>query len=386
MLYNNIMTCKVCSNSQLNEIFNIELFKYFNMGNLSSINIVSCQKCGFCFNDKITQEDCNNYYENSQNYTHNLYKSLELNHEKYGHLPEILNNLNIQKTDAIIDLTSSDGSLLYYLKNIGYTNLTFCDISIVNLNATEYANKYKLNITDKSDYININKKFKVIFFNHTLEHLADINTIFDNIKLLMDNDSFLYIEVPDIDRIKTNNNPFLELTYEHINFFNAKILNNLCNNHKLTNILNGTLDFKYRLKITINALYGIYKLNDKQPNDILINHDLTTNLMTYINQSKYEMELIYKQIDVSKTYSIVGFGLYALYFLSIYKNLIITNIYDETKVGIINNINIENFNSIKCNDGILILSPSYYDMIYLKLINNNIDKRNIVSLNYSITQ
>ena len=202
----------------------------------------------------------------------------------------------------------------------------------------------------------------------------------------MDNDSFLYIEVPDIDRIKTNNNPFLELTYEHINFFNAKILNNLCNNHKLTNILNGTLDFKYRLKITINALYGIYKLNDKQPNDILINHDLTTNLMTYINQSKYEMELIYKQIDVSKTYSIVGFGLYALYFLSIYKNLIITNIYDETKVGIINNINIENFNSIKCNDGILILSPSYYDMIYLKLINNNIDKRNIVSLNYSITQ
>jgi len=381
------LTCKICNNSQLDVIFNIELLNYLNIQKLSSINIVSCQICGFCFNNKITQEDCNNYYENSQNYTHSLYKSLELNHDKYGHLTELLNKLNIQKSDSIIDLTSSDGSLLYYLQNLGYNNLTYCDISVENLNTTEYANKYKLNITNKTDYININKKFKIIFFNHTLEHLADINSIFDNIKLLMDNDTLLYIEVPDIDRIKTNNNPFLELTYEHINFFNVKILNSLCNNHKLTNILNGTLDFKYRLKLIINALYGVYKLNIEQIGEKVINKNgLTTNLTRYIDQSKYEMELIYKQIDISKTYSIVGFGLYALYFLSTYKNIIINNIYDETKVGVINNINIENFDSIKCNDGILILSPSYYDMIYLKLINNNIDNRNIVCLNYSITQ
>ena len=204
-----LKTCKICNNIQLNPIFNVELFKISNIGNLSSINIVSCQNCGFCFNNKITQEDCNDYYENSQNYTHNLYKTLELNHEKYEHLIELLHNLNIQKTDDIIDLTSSDGSLLYYLKNQGYTNLTYCDISSENLSNTEYANKYKLNIIDRTDYININKKFKVIFFNHTLEHLADINSIFDNIKLLMNSDSFLYIEVPDIDRIKTNLNPFL---------------------------------------------------------------------------------------------------------------------------------------------------------------------------------
>ena len=205
----------------------------------------------------------------------------------------------------------------------------------------------------------------------------------------MNKDTFLYIEVPDIDRIKTNNNPFLELSYEHINFFNINILNNLCNNHKLTNVSNGILDFTYRLKIIVNALYGIYKLNNKNVDDnnkITYTYNLTNNLLKYIDQSKYEMEFIYNQIDIDKTYSIVGFGLYALYFLSQYTSIKVSNIYDETREGIINNIKIETFTDIKCNDGILILSPSYYNMIYSKLINNNIDKNNIIVLNYSITQ
>ena len=49
--------CKFCRSPYLDTIFNIELFKIIDIGNLSHINIVSYQNCGFCFNNKITQDD-----------------------------------------------------------------------------------------------------------------------------------------------------------------------------------------------------------------------------------------------------------------------------------------------------------------------------------------
>ena len=372
--------CKICNNDNLELIYNINLKDISYIYDMGNINIVSCNNCGFCFNNKISQNDCNEYYSKSNNYTNDLYRTQLLQHDRYNHFKNLLKELNINNDDSIIDLTASDGSLLLYLEYLGYNNLTYCDISELNVNNFNYKNKYKLNIIDSNDYNFINKKYKLIILSHTLEHLSDLKNIFENIKILMDEESFLYIEVPDMNRIKCNNNAFLELTHEHINFFNLNSLNNLCNKNNLININSGILDFKYRLNLSINAFYGVYKINNKLINNYIFDDISKINLKKYIKNSEYEMSLIYNKIDNSIVYSLVGVGLYSLYFINIHKDIKINNFYDDVKIGTIQNIPIKKIKEIKDNEKILILTPCYYDKIYENLIKNNINPNNIIKL------
>jgi hypothetical protein len=374
--------CKICqNNTQL--LFNLDLINVSCIYNMKNVNIVSCTNCGFCFNNKISQEDCNEYYSNSNNYTNALYKKPILQHDRYNHFTNLLKELNIKSTDSIIDLTANEGSFLLYLQSLGYDNLTYCDISQENIDNFVCNDKYKLNIVNKSDYLSINKKYKLIVLSHTLEHLSDLKNIFDNIKLLMDEDSLVYIEVPDMNRIKCNNFAYQELTYEHINFFNLTSLNNLCIKNNLSNNISGTLDFIYRFNILIHAFYGVYKLDyNVNNNNIYCDNSVKKNLLEYINNSKIEAYKIYNQIDKSKKYSLVGIGVYATFFLTIFNDISVNKFYDDAKIGSIEGIQIQKITDIKDNENILILTPVCYDIIYENLIKHNINPKNIVSLKY----
>jgi hypothetical protein len=295
----------------------------------------------------------------------------------------MLERLNINSNDSIIDLTASDGSLLSYLQHIGYNNITYCDISQTNIDNCEFNNKYKLNLFEKNDYQNINKKYKFIILSHTLEHISDLQSIFDNIKLLMDDDSLLYIEVPDMNRIKCDKNAFLELSYEHINLFNSTTLNNLCLKNNLINCDLGILEFYYRINILVKAVYGVYKVDNTIINkNITCDTNTQSNLIQYIDDSKKEFENLYNQIDKTKIYSVVGTGSYSTYFLTMYKDIKVNCFYDEVKTGKINDIEVKPFTDINEDENILILTPHYYNHIYNKLIQININPQNIVPLQF----
>ena len=115
--------CKICK-SDTSLLFKLELLSSSFIYNMKNVNIVSCSNCGFCFNNKISQEDCNNYYSNSTNYSHSLYKTQPIQHDRYNYFKDLLPRLNINSNDSIIDLTASDGTLLTYLQHIGYNNNT----------------------------------------------------------------------------------------------------------------------------------------------------------------------------------------------------------------------------------------------------------------------
>ena len=374
--------CKICK-SDTSLLFKLELLSSTFIFNMKNVNIVSCSNCGFCFNNQITQEDCNEYYSNSTNYSHSLYKTQPIQHDRYKYFTGMLERLNINSNDSIIDLTASDGSLLSYLQHIGYNNITYCDISQTNIDNCEFNNKYKLNLFEKNDYQNINKKYKFIILSHTLEHISDLQSIFDNIKLLMDDDSLLYIEVPDMNRIKCDKNAFLELSYEHINLFNSTTLNNLCLKNNLINCDLGILEFYYRINILVKAVYGVYKVDNTIINkNITCDTNTQSNLIQYIDDSKKEFENLYNQIDKTKIYSVVGTGSYSTYFLTMYKDIKVNCFYDEVKTGKINDIEVKPFTDINEDENILILTPHYYNHIYNKLIQININPQNIVPLQF----
>jgi hypothetical protein len=352
----------------------------------NKINLIECNNCGFCFNNAISQEDCNKYYETTNNYTHNLYEDKKINLERYSFLKNLLLNLDIKEDDSIIDLTGYDGSLLNFLKNIGYNNLTYCDLSEKNI-ANNIYKSYKLNILKKNDYLKINKKYKFIFLNHTLEHVINIHELIKNISLLMDEDSILYIEMPDIDRITINDNPFLELSYEHVNFFNKEKLDNLMNINNFYNINSGIIDFKYRKNLDTKAFYGIYIVN-KNISNIITNNITNTikikdTLLPYINDCLIISKKIYDSLDKNLEYSFVGLGLFTIYFLSIYK-INCLNFYDEVRTGLFLNKKIKKFEEISNNENIIILSPKYYNDIKEKILKLKINSNNIKNIEFNL--
>jgi len=375
------MKCKICDSINFKKIFETNL-NYSVLKNLSNIIITSCKKCGFCCNNKITQKNCNEYYETTTNYTHNLYSNHnnEIQHDRYSHLEHLFKTNNITKNSSIIDLTSSDGSLIHYLQYLGYNNLTLCDISVENIETKLNLKKHKLNIMNKSDYDNITEKYDFIFFNHTLEHISDFDTFYENVKILMHSDSLLYIEVPDINRISSKKDYFLEISYEHINFFNINSLNNLSSRYGLINISSGILDFNYRSVLEIKATYGVYKLNQSINKEIEYIYDsiVETKLVSYIENSLEHAKQIYEKLDKKLSYSIYGIGLYVLYFLSIYE-ININNLYDRIKRGSIKNIEIKNTSEINENELFLILNEERYDML-LEDLKINIPNPNIYKI------
>lgn len=365
--------CNICDSDNIETLFDTDL-KYDKIKKMAKVNISCCKNCGFCFNNKIMQNHCDEYYENTSNYIHNLYEDTSLKHDRYSHLPLLLEKIKVNKNDPIIDLTSSDGSLIYYLKNLGYNNLTLCDISQENIDKnTMNIKKCKLNIMNKNDYENINGTYKFIFFNHTLEHIVDFNTFFDNVKQIMTPESFIYIEVPDMNRINSDKNDFLDISYEHINFFNTNTLNKLSRKYGFSNIENGLLDFKYRLNLEIKATYGIYKLdNSTNIEEIIYDNSVKTAMTVYINNCLNHSKNIYEQLDKTKKYALYGVGLYALFFLSIY-DIQISNLYDRIKKGFVRNFEIKHIECCNEIETILILNSNYSEMLYndLKNINPN---------------
>lgn len=364
--------CSICDSDNIEVLFETDL-KYDQIKKMSKVNISSCKNCGFCFNNKLTQNECDEYYENTTNYTHNLYEDTSLKHDRYSHLQLLLEKLKVHKNDPIIDLTSNDGNLIYYLKNLGYNNLTLCDISQENIDKnTTDIKKYKLNIMNQNDYVNINGTYKVIFFNHTLEHIIDFNKFFDNVKNIMNNESFIYIEVPDMNRINSDKNQFLEITYEHVNFFNTDMLNNLSKKYGFFNIENGIVDFKYRLNLEVKGTYGIYKLDNSVNLVKSYDESVKNAMITYINNCLNHTKNIYEQLDKTQKYSIYGIGLYALFFLSMH-DIQISNLYDRIKKGFVRNFDIKHVGYYNESETILILNPNYYEMLYndLKNINPN---------------
>lgn len=370
--------CRLCYSENTEIFYKLDVIDVDYFVGLDKIILTECKNCGFCFNSAFSQKDCNKYYEESTNYTQTIYKKDELKHDRFSHLKKIFKKFNVKKTDSIVDLTAYDGDLLNYLEFLGCNNLTFCDICDENIKRAHYSDKYKLNIMNKNDYNNINKKFNFIFLNHTLEHVVDLIVLLENLRSIMDENSLLYIEVPNIDNISLNDNPFFELTYEHVNFFGKKSLNDLFIKNGFECVDNNILTFKYRKNVTIDALYGIYKISKKEKNIIDYDGTIRLNLMAYINESMNEMQKVYNLIDTNKNYCLYGIGLYGVYFLSIFK-LNIIDFYDDTRPGNICGKKIKRYDDIEnsLNENFLILSPSYGNFIKQKLLDKGVSAENI---------
>ena len=193
------MMCKVCGCDKYNKIGEIKGIWKKNK------NVYQCEKCLLYFIESPSDEEIYLLYKNEY---HNSVKNkiFEFAKSKMRYA-RCLNQFNFIKNvincdnKKICEIGAFDGLLLNIFKNNG------CEVFGYELNdkAREYAKK-KYNIDLKPNFLEDNKKYDIIILSHVIEHFKEPKEILLKIKSMLNDNGFIYIEVPNSPIINKSKN------------------------------------------------------------------------------------------------------------------------------------------------------------------------------------
>lgn len=184
------MICKVCESDKYNKIGEIKGIWKENK------NIYQCEKCFLYFIESPSDEEIYLLYKNEY---HNSIKNkiFEFSKSKMRY-SRCLNQFNFIKANIncdnkkVCEIGAFDGLLLNIFKN------NKCEVHGYELNdrAREYA-KNKYNIYLKQNFLEDNQKYDIIILSHVIEHFKEPKEILLKIKSMLNENGFIYIEVPN---------------------------------------------------------------------------------------------------------------------------------------------------------------------------------------------
>ena len=193
------MMCKVCGCDKYNKIGEIKGIWKKNK------NVYQCEKCLLYFIESPSDEEIYLLYKNEY---HNSVKNkiFEFAKSKMRYA-RCLNQFNFIKNvincdnKKICEIGAFDGLLLNIFKNNG------CEVFGYELNdkAREYAKK-KYNIDLKPNFLEDNQKYDIIILSHVIEHFKEPKEILLKIKSMLNDNGFIYIEVPNSPIINKSKN------------------------------------------------------------------------------------------------------------------------------------------------------------------------------------
>jgi hypothetical protein len=287
--------CPVCDSDKLDIVHNQRFILQEGHPLPNVYNVVTCSKCSFIFADvNATSDTYNKYYTEWSNYENSILSTgsgLNLTDEKRLECTvEFLTKLVLNKNSAILDLGASQGGTLNIFKEKGYTNLSAIESS-----------KYCCSIMNKvgiKTVIPEKQKFDLIILSHVMEHIYDLNEIFNLFNNLLSETGIIYVEVPDSDRYtEFYKKPYHYFDLEHINHFNKFTLNNLFGKNGYENVSSD----KKIVEIVDGELY---------PAIFHVFRKYKPNIQYYINKS-FDNEIGYifeKYISEQTPVAIYGVG------------------------------------------------------------------------------
>ena len=235
--------------------FNIDKKKYYR-------EFFECCECGHMFSN--LGFGMNNFYDGD--YTEFTYgKNLSQQFEKIISLPlnesdnenrflflkkkakELLNINDIK----ILDIGSGLGVFPWRAKKESLI-ITALDPDPKNIEHI----KNKLGVkTIKGNFLTakIPEKFNIITFNKVIEHVEDPYKMINKTKLLTKNQSFIYVEVPDVKAAKSGKNRE-EFFIEHFHVFSERSVNILADNCGMTCLTTESL-IEPSGKFTLRAIF-----------------------------------------------------------------------------------------------------------------------------------
>ena len=342
--------------------------------------IVCCEECGFVYSDfeNIVQEDFDKYYlETSRTVRYEDIYGQEMPLKYYEHIYDVVSKYS-NKGDNIIDIAAGYGEISEYFLSKGYSNVT---VNEIKPECIEHIRSKKMKLLEKNVYAlnEIEDKFDIAIVSHDLEHFTDINRAMSNILSVLNDDSYMLVEVPDVSMYeKLDRAPYHFLTYEHIGHFSDVTLQNIATRHGMEIVEMGHY-------IKCDDYPCVYALMRRTTNVIeKIERDIISEeeICKYVRRCKKDIAEIVDKYSKDNTPIILwGIGASTAQLLNgCFDNCNVVQLIDknESKQGlefVVGNkkLVIEKPELIKDqNSTILILSTAYKDLIKKDIINRGL--------------
>lgn len=230
--------CPICKSNKSIKFFNDYKLEIREDNNyFKNAKIFRCNDCDFSFVNPMPEEkELDYFYEHvyrsdgrppyliSENYEDQ--KKHYLEDKNLSYLLYLTTLIDFKKIKKFYDFGGGDGDLGYALKK-KFPNLKiFC---------TEH-DKHCQRILKDRGYINfkkfkeIDEKFDLISCTHSLEHITDINYIFEKFRDLLSPEGFIFFEVPNCSAEYWTGRPY---DSPHLLFYTKKSFDQLARIHKL---------------------------------------------------------------------------------------------------------------------------------------------------------
>lgn len=222
------VSCCVCSSKNFETLSTKDRYGLY-------VPVVICKDCGLIqTNPRMTQEAYNQFYDTEQKKlyvgkgipTDEYFKSqYEKGKRIYAYLKK---NLRKDLTNLkVLEVGTGAGGILYYFKE-QMNEVYGCDL------ASEYImygkEKYNLNLQVGTIHdIDINWTPDIVIYSHVLEHILNPVEELVKLKLVVDKNSYLYIELPGVKYLTHSYdlNFLKQLQNAHVYYFTLTTLKNV---------------------------------------------------------------------------------------------------------------------------------------------------------------
>lgn len=388
-----MLSCNICKRKNyLKHFLEFSKFPYANFPvNLKKFNLflrqkkinsskklklVFCNKCKFIqLKTKANQKILDQIYSKFYRYPSAILKQFYPSRDNFF-LKNLFKNFQLNKIKKILEIGCYDGYILNEIKK------KFPNIIVAGCEPSEgadIANRFKLNVKKSffDKFIFKNQIFDLIIIRHTLEHINNLNKIFMDIKSVMNQNSTLVIEVPNVNFYLKKG--LLEVfSFQHIHYFSSQSFCILAKkyNFKISKIIETPENLIIFLKIGKNFIStknGAFLKNYK-------------NFTSIFNRNKRKINKIFSKYQTNQTviWGAGGFAFAAIYLYNLPLNqdsLIVDK--DKAKHGlffyekkiIIKPVSFNTFNNKK-----LIIITSYYSRQIISEIKKMKIKINVLQI------
>ena len=166
------------------------------------------------------------FFANTSKYMQSHFESLT---------KKIIDKFNINKNDLIVEIGNNDGGMVKYFKDRGFKHLGVDP----SKNVSDFAKS--LGVEVFNDFFNLrNAKLirkdygcaKVFLSANTLAHIQDINSVFEGIEYLLDDEGIFITEDPYLLDV-FNKISYDQIYDEHVFIFSLNSIQNLCSKYNL---------------------------------------------------------------------------------------------------------------------------------------------------------
>lgn len=295
--------CEICGSKNIKKIYTQKFLVSGYRDEAVEYNVVICRDCGFAFaQNPPSEKRLASFYKKNIKYA---YKNRQGNIPEYAqklhkasfklvdfYLREQSSHNFNRENISILDIGCGSGYLLHLFKSAGYKKL-------LGLDPAEDCRKigkslYDLEIITStlSEFVT-DRKFDVILLGSVLEHMGNLPFVVTRLQSLVKSNGTIFATTPDGDNFSSCvNEPFLEFSLEHINFFTRNSIANLFSTGGFQNISFASM---------FVSGYGGYALNSlwkksKTKHNIKLDSNGESKIEQYIHKSLFKLEKVKKII------------------------------------------------------------------------------------------